>query len=362
MKDPTSCRVALISCLLFVCLELIQDNYTFSINHLIGGLRMLQYCQKTANGTPLLPSLSSVHEHLKQFFGRIVVQTMFMGDTHFDVRVIPKLYNSETPAVFSTVTEARDVLDGLFLAVYPFLHLTGRELNYDSGKIYQLRLSTQLQAWYHLFQGFVAENRQQFTPKDSTGVILLEIHHVCLTIMVDTALDTSLYFQSTPASSFLRIISLVETLLNQPTKSTSISSQAPPAKLPYYSFDLGVIGPLFYTAVKCWNSTIRTKVISLLRHPEIPHREGMWSAAMTAIVAQRIIDVQEEVIRGATSGGSHDIDPSTQDGDGSVQPENLKRKVWFDFVRPKKDAKQLKIVVGTLPEKRKERREEVVTW
>jgi hypothetical protein len=88
----------------------------------------------------------------------------------------------------------------------------------------------------------------------------------------------------------------------------------------------------------------------------------MWSAAMTAIVAQRIIDVQEEVIRGATSGGSHDIDPSTQDGDGSVQPENLKRKVWFDFVRPKKDAKQLKIVVGTQPEKRKERREEVVTW
>jgi hypothetical protein len=29
MKDPTTCRVALISCLLFVCLELIQDNYTF---------------------------------------------------------------------------------------------------------------------------------------------------------------------------------------------------------------------------------------------------------------------------------------------------------------------------------------------
>jgi hypothetical protein len=123
---------------------------------------------------------------------------------------------------------------------------------------------------------------------------------------------------------------------------------------------LGVIGPLFYTAVKCWNSTIRAKVISLLQHLEIPHREGMWSAAMTAIVAQRIIDVQDEVIRGSTSGGGHGLD--AEYGDRSVQPENLKRKVWFDFVRPKKDAKQLKIVVGTEPEKRKERREEVVTW
>jgi hypothetical protein len=287
---------------------------------------------------------------------------MFMGDTHFDVRVIPKLYNIETPVVFSTVTESRDVLDGLFLAVYPFLHLTGREPSYDSGKIYQHKLSTQLQEWYRLFQEFVAENRRRFTPKDSTGVILLEIHHICLTIMVDTALDTSLYFQSTPASSFLRIIRLVETLLNQPANSTPLFGQTPLARLPYYSFDLGVIGPLFYTAVKCWNSAIRAKVISLLRHPEIPHREGMWSAAMTAIVAQRIIDVQEEVISSATLGGSHDLNPATQDGDGAVQPENLKRKVWFDFVRPKKDAKQLKIVVGTQPEKRKERREEVVTW
>jgi hypothetical protein len=362
MKDPTSCRVALISCLLFVCLELIQDNYTFSINHLIGGLRMLQYCQNIANSTPLLPGLSSAHEHLKQFFGRIVVQTMFMGDTHFDLRVIPKLYKIEAPARFSTVTEARDALDGLFLAVYPFLHLTGREPNQSNGKIYQHTVSTQLQAWYHLFQGFVADNQHRFTPKDSTGIILLEIHHICLAIMIDTALDTSLYFQSTPASSFLRIISFVETLLIQPTNLTSLSGQTPLARLPYYSFDLGVIGPLFYTAVKCWNSAIRTKVISLLRHPEIPHREGMWSAAMTAIVAQRIIDVQEEVIRDATLRGSHDLDPGTQDGDGSVQPENLKRKVWFDFVRPQRDAKQLKIVVGTQPEKRKERREEVVTW
>jgi hypothetical protein len=242
------------------------------------------------------------------------------------------------------------VLDGLFLAVYPCLHLTAGEPNHNNGKIYQHTLSTQLQAWYHLFREFVAENQHRFTPKDSTGVIL-EIHHICLTIIVDTSLDTPLYFQSTPASSFLPIISLVETLLNQPTKSTSISSQAPLARLPYYSFDLGVIGPLFYTAVKCWNSTIRAKVISLLRHPEIPHREGMWSAAMTAVVAQRIIDVQEEVIRSASSGEPHGLDPDTESGDGSAQPEKLKRKVWFDFVRLKKDAKQLKI-----------RREEVVTW
>jgi hypothetical protein len=323
---------------------------------------MLQYCQNSVNSTLLLPGLSSVHERLKQFFGRIVVQTMFMGDTHFDVRVIPKLDMIETPKAFFSVTGARDVLDSLFLAVYPFLHLTAGEPSHNNGKIYQHTLSTELQAWHHLFREFVAENQHQFTPKDSTGAILLEIHHICLTIMVDTALDTSLYFQRTPASSFLRIISLVETLLNQPTKSTSISSQAPLARLPYYSFDLGVIGPLFYTAVKCWNSTIRTKVISLLRHPEIPNREGMWSAAMTAIVAQRIIDVQEEVIRGGSSAGPHGLDSGTESGNGPVLSENLKRKVWFDFVRPKKDAKQLKIVVGTQPEKRKERREEVVTW
>jgi hypothetical protein len=362
LQDTTSCRVALISCLLFICLELIQDNYTISINHLIGGLRMLLYCERAAISLSSQPSLSLLHENLKKFFGRIVVQTMFMGDTHFDVRVIPKHSQADNPTSFASVTEARDVLDTVFLSVYPFLHLVKGEPDHNNGKIYQKTLLNRLQAWYHLFRELETKSQGKLTAKDITGIRLLEIHYTCLSIMIDTSLDPSQYFLETPASVFLQIVTLVENLLDQQTKSSSPFDNAPPFRLPHYSFDLGVIGPLFYIAVKCWNSVLRKKVISLLQHPKIPHREGIWTAPMTVTMAQRIIDVEEEVIRSASVVSAEGLDAVTGKDIDTVQPDTLKKRVWFDFVRPKKDEKKVKIIVGTKREKPKERREEVISW
>lgn len=168
LQDATSCRVALVSCLIFVCLELIQDNYTISINHLIGGLRMLQYCQNEAANLFSRPSLLLLHDDLKKFFSRIIVQTMFMADTHFDVRVVPKYPKADTQTPFGSVTEARDILDIIFLSVYLFLHLVKREPRHDMGTIYQQSLSNSLKEWHHLFRQFEIERKEILTAQDVT--------------------------------------------------------------------------------------------------------------------------------------------------------------------------------------------------
>ncbi|KAN0095939.1 hypothetical protein V8E51_014744 [Hyaloscypha variabilis] len=361
LQDATSCRVALTSCLLFICLELIQDNYTISINHLVSGLRMLLYCQNGAMSLSSQPSLSLLHDRLKQFFGRLVVQTMFMADTHFDVRVIPKYSTEKVRTSLASVTEARDALDALFLSVYPFLHLVKRDPNQNMGKVYQQTLSSQLQEWHQLFCEFQAESWVTFTAKDITGIQLLEIHYTCLTIMIDTSLDTSKCFLETPTSSFLRIVDLIETLLEQQTISSSNFDSRTTSRLPYYSFDLGVIGPLFYTTVKCWNPVLRQRVISLLQHPAIPHREGIWKASMTVTMAQRIIKVQEQIIMSADV-STESLEADEVNESGKIHPETLKKKLWFDFVRPKKDEKQLKILVGIQGEELKDSKQEVITW
>ncbi|KAE9370994.1 hypothetical protein N431DRAFT_409358 [Stipitochalara longipes BDJ] len=362
LQDATSCRVALMSCLLFICLELIQDNYTFSINHLVGGLRMLLYCQNAAIRVPSQPSVSLLYDNLKNFFGRIVVQTMFMADTHFDVRVIPKHFKEDMRTSLASVTEARDMLDAIFLSVYPFLHLVKKEPNHGMGKVYQQTLLNRLGAWYSLFRKFEGEGGLKLTAKEITGIRLLEIHYNCLSIMIDTSLDASPCFLDTPAPSFLHVVTLVETLLDQQTKFPSTLDSALLPRLPHYSFDLGVIGPLFYIAVKCWNRVLRQKVISLLQHPNIPHREGIWKASMTVIMAQQIIKVEEEVIRSASTASTKGVEAGASNDTGTFRPDTLKEKVWFDFLRPKNDAKQLKIVVGMKREMPKERREEVITW
>jgi hypothetical protein len=67
---------------------------------------------------------------------------------------------------------------------------------------------------------FQAESQVTFTAKDITGIQLLEIHYTCITIMIDTSLDTSKCFLETPTSSFLLIVDLIETLLEQQTISS----------------------------------------------------------------------------------------------------------------------------------------------
>ena len=360
-KDQASCRVALISCLLFVCLELMQDNYPAAITHLTGGLQLLSFCQNAQKTRPPVPGLSHLHNSLQQIFGRIIVQTMFLADTHYAVSIIPTLFESEIPTMLSTVAEARDLLDRLFLSSYCFLRAISKEASDSSGArmLEKTLLSNRLQDWYRLFREFVDTRQNSFTTKDSTGAVLLEIHFVSLSIMIDTALDKLKTFCSAPEPPFIRITSLVESLLAKGDPSTPSLGEPPRSRLPRYSFDLGVIGPLFYTAMKCWNSSIRLKAISLLRHPNIPDREGMWHPETTALLAQRIIDVEEELV---SSTLNLRLDARTGESNGEFGPETIKQKIWFDIERPTEDDKRLKIFVGTTPEEKTERREEVVTW
>ena len=84
---------------------------------------------------------------------------------------------------------------------------------------------------------------------------------------------------------------------------------------------------------------------------------------MTATLAQRITDVEEEIL--STSSGT--INPRHGDvivdrGEGEVESENVKGDVWFDIERPTEDVKELKILVGTGPKKVKVSKEEAVTW
>jgi hypothetical protein len=277
MNDQASCGIALISCLLFNGLELLQDNYPAAITHLTGGLQLLYFCQNIQKTKQLQPSLLSLNSRLRQIFGRMIVATMFLADTHYGAELVPELFESEAPTTFLAVAEARDSLDLLFLSAYTFLRPLSKEdpSQISTARILQRsQLLNRLQHWYGLFRNFVDATKGSFTAKDSTGAVLLEIHYLSLFVMLETASDNSNILSSTHAPPFVRITSLVESLLVQPEPSNPSVDEPPRCKLPRYSFDLGVIGPLFYTAVKCWDPSVRAKAVSLLRHPNIPRSRG----------------------------------------------------------------------------------------
>jgi hypothetical protein len=61
-----------------------------------------------------------------------------------------------------------------------------------------------------------------------------------------------------------------------------------------FSFDLGLIASLFYTATKCRDPDIRRKAVACLRI--VPAREGVWDANEAALVAEEAIAWEERNI------------------------------------------------------------------
>lgn len=82
---------------------------------------------------------------------------------------------------------------------------------------------------------------------------------------------------------------------------------------------------------------------------------------MTLSMAQRIIKLQEQIVRSAAV-STKSLEADEVNDHGKLHPETLKKNLRFDFVRPKKDEKQLKILVGIQGETQKESKQEVITW
>jgi hypothetical protein len=60
--------------------------------------------------------------------------------------------------------------------------------------------------------------------------------------------------------------------------------------------DAGIVLPLWFVATKCRVSSIRWKAIELMRRTE--RQEGLWNSILTALVAERLIMLEEESMGG----------------------------------------------------------------
>jgi hypothetical protein len=281
-NDHRSPEIALISCVLFVCHELMQYNYYGAIGHVVMGLRIF---------TP--DTSSKINKSLGQLFSRIVMQSMFLGKPHFNALLIPKIV-SRVSVPFAGLSDVRDSLEMQFIYVYPLLHAmhknTSSEADAAEGPKSVIdptqwrTISANIEEWHEGFQTFVKQHQRQenLSPKESTGIEILKLHYICLTIMLSIAAKPQEPTAVLP--DFVSVISIVKSFLHSPN-----------SYLPNYSFDLGIIGPLFYTAAKCPLSTIRWEAVDLLRHRRTPYREGIWGGTMTARMAQRIVELEEEI-------------------------------------------------------------------
>ncbi|TVY82505.1 Beauvericin cluster-specific repressor BEA4 [Lachnellula suecica] len=283
---------ALMSCILFVCFDCLRGYFESAMVHLQSGLRILRDMTRTKDVDHIIETVIS------PLFLRLSVQSIMYIDTRRTedrksfARELTHVCHRKggMPKMFESLEEARSCMheaaDGLFRMFYS---LDGSKPMFDqtpeAWDMFQ-KYSTHLDDWNIAYGKFMRAKQHTFTSKQIRGAALLKIHHTCAHIMAACNPGRTDYRAMAEAlncpSTFSRFTAEFQTIINlSRSLITTAEQDARNGKAPLtFSTDLGLIGPLYYTGVKCRVHSIKTAAVELLKR--CPRKEGMWDS-ITAV-------------------------------------------------------------------------------
>lgn len=308
VKSQASLNIALITCMMFICLELLRGEFKSANTHLQNGMNILSQVQGRGthdNTLTVRPDPQSVDDYLIEAYARLNIQSAVfgLGSRHLYILAQDLTCGLDSqfqiPSTFPSIYEARKYLDGLLNRV---LHLVeeSRDLPLASHQpisnllIRQSNLQTSLTSWLTAYDASTPSLLLHLTPRIVFGLPILRIYHTMTSIMLRTAFSIQETAYDSLTSSFQSIITqcinienvdLVDLGIKYPTSTFCKEMNI------RFTVDMGFIPPLYYTALKCRDPVIRRKAISFLRIA--PHREGMWDPIIVSKVGQKIMEMEE---------------------------------------------------------------------
>lgn len=309
-KDRSSVRVALITCVLFVCVEFFRGHFKTAQTHLTNGLKVLGEMHNLFNvnedGLILFnPCLESIDEWILEMFTRLHIQVALFNQTSQYSILNLRHSRLETPLrLFRSLNEAWKGLERVFHEV---LHLSKqiqgkRVLDIPPLVVppalleRQNRIKKELEQWFHVYELSRKGLRGLFYPDfEDFAFQLLCTYHTMANIMADTCLDPD---NECNFDSFTnQFLSLIEQLVNSwkirlPANDLDgLALMGPQVDLSRSVVDIGWIPPLYYAALKCRVHRLRLQAIRFLEVS--PHREGIWDGKIAACVARKVMEIEE---------------------------------------------------------------------
>lgn len=298
-KGFTSTEVTLLSCLLLTLFETFQGNYESMLAHLASGLKILRSCSpkaftpSSANAVTHASSFS-IEECLVQFFTRLNNQaTSFLDTRSLRLHLLSRNITTGTcpsiPSFFAGLDDARLSL-GEIKWMFHVLEIKSQpqtQISLPTGDVLnKSNPEAQLEQWASTFDRFLRKRTPELSDSEMREVSLLRSHQLAASIMVSTATSTQETVYDSYTSQFENILHLSRYLSKGPIKSGA------PQDTTLFSFDLGIIPPLYLTASRCREPSLRRQAIFLLRSPA--WKEGVWDAILAARIAERLMAIEEE--------------------------------------------------------------------
>ncbi len=309
-EGPQPEEVTLMCCVLFICLEFLRGNIDTAMSHLHSGLEILAGWQarnrRLSRGAslPISSEPQSLPQNLAEIFSRLTIQSMLCG------RVPPPVARAEqagadlstlTPAVFPSLKAARTSLDLLMKISLQFLREARERSSAELSSADKQRLSqlaSTCDRWSLAFDLFLVGSSATRTLKEVRAATILRILNIVARVWLSSTASAGESVFDTQTDALSAIVNLAAMMSPDHSAAADLSrrtcTRSPTAENPHnFTFEMGVIPPLYFVATKCRVPSIRRAAISLLE-TTTPRREGIWIASLYAAVARRIVQIEEQ--------------------------------------------------------------------
>jgi hypothetical protein len=292
MQQTDSDLIALLTCVLFICVEFLQDNITQALTLVHQGCAIIQAQERTPEGKKIDRISQSqqilVDHQVMPMFTRLSVLSALCGRPV--VLKIPEESEQEESLSFIDLRGARSSLFTLMNQGHAIIRkadsckwLEDESMELESLRLERSKILQQLNLWHTRFNQLQADLEMSKSLQLVHAVALLSMYFTTSSIWLTTCLEKAQECYNAYHTQFKNILEAAELIVN-------ISEGQPQSEI-LFTFEMGLVPPLYFTATKCRHPALRRQAVSLIQRA--PGKEGMWDRAEMTYMASKVIGMEE---------------------------------------------------------------------
>ncbi|KAE8148705.1 putative C6 finger domain protein [Aspergillus avenaceus] len=314
-RGNASPYVALITCVLYICIETIQGRVEEALQLYQQGVDLIFRLRAQADFNAIPDANTTLLENT------IIPIFVRLGTVALSISGVPAsgLFHGLQPSAenkFTSIHAARlaivpVVAEGMLFQRMAQMHLLeARDNLVQRGELIgkQTALQVQLAQWRYTYDDFVRTFDREGTHLDKGAAASLLVYHAATRVIVSTSLSQDECIFDSHLQDF-------QVIVHQATVALEVSA-GPDGTQPPFTFEMGVGLPLFLTVMKCRYLSLRRRAFDLLQ--KAPKVQGFYKCSPGAAIVDKIMQLEEEnrrslVEESRTRSNLDTITPSTGD-------------------------------------------------
>ncbi|GKT76248.1 hypothetical protein ColTof4_08671 [Colletotrichum tofieldiae] len=282
LKGIQNPGLVLLVCLLFICIEILQNNRETALRHCSHGIAILANSESA--------SLKWVRQYLTPLFRRLSALPFFFGSSEADV-IDLSISRYPVPPLFYSQSEAANMVEDILnQAMLLIRHGYSFRVGENHGEpippellMEQERILSLANQWYDMFTDL--EARYKVQEISVARALMLARYRISLLWATEAFARTEMGYDGYE-DEFRK---MVEDTVEAAATENWASLKTRPV------FEMGFITPLFFCAHRCRKLDLRLKALELIKVLAAP-RESLWDKDGMYALVRRIVEIEHGMV------------------------------------------------------------------